>query len=662
MPSRRHKYQTTTKKKSKHKVYKIAFGLVLGLIKTVALYFLLRYQFDVNPQTTIIAVVILGFIFTIVSARSSSFQCLTLLMVPQILSKRGRAAMIAYAFVLAINGPARNAIANIDAVGEAITCGQQKLRAAIHDALQAAKVPFVALKKAIGEILSEVEKTFAKVQQVLKRILLLIKRILNSIQAGYQWLSNVVSLCNKKIGSPFDRCYKALESAVDDCKERLPGVGFLCEVTHVAKLVCYSVKFIDFMCELIDFASDGIVKDIERKLQEYIHNMKIMFSVKVDFDHAFAFKTNSSKTFSQITHEIKQEISAKSKSLFTLFNIFGVISSFCFLCVIIRSIRYKMKYLTKDQFDNCYLSRDFEEIDGRRKTLGRETLLPLTRKERNRYINLTSASLTRKEQFRIARNAVFLFVSSVQILGLVSADYCLFWLLITIRHATLKQAGIETPPMVTLEVGGSGIIADMYRGIVGAFEPMVKHLGILDPVQCAPEPRVPNLTRYLQICLILLFCWMCIVLEPYGLRVRQLIMRAYYPERARERAVWLYNDILLKRETFVKMVRRQLAFGRNGDTQEAVSWMDVIRAKTNRFWICRKILGDSKAKRCILCSTKLMNDDLISCLRPGCPGVYCYECCLEAHYVCSICSERMDFGDLSNDSIERDSSEEEPNV
>ncbi|XP_058463840.1 DC-STAMP domain-containing protein 2 [Malaya genurostris] len=625
----------------------------MGFTKTVTMYLLLRYQFDVNRRTTLVTVAVLGSMFTLVSCHSSSFQCLTLLMLPQILSKRGRASMIAYTFVLAINGPARNAIANIEVVGKAITCGQQQLRLTIQEVLQEAKVPFIALKKAIGKILAAVENTFAKVQSVLMEVLRLIKRILSSIRAGYQWLSNVVALCNKKNGTPFDRCFKALESAAEDCKKRIHGIELLCEVTHVAKVVCYSVKLIDYMCELIDFASDTIIEDIERKLQEFMYNMTIMFAVKVDFDHTFAFKTNSTKSFSQITNEIEEEIRHKSKSLFTLFNIHSVISSFCFVCIIIRSIRYKLKYLTKDHFDNCYLSRDFERIDERRKTLGRDSVLPLTQAERTRYIGLTSASLTRKEQLRIARNAVFLFVSSVQIMGLLSADYCLYWLLITIRYATLRQAGIETPPMITLEVSGWGMVADMYRGIVGAFEPMVKHLGILDPVLCAPEPHRPNLTRYLQICLILLFCWLCIVLEPYGLRVRQLIMKLYYPSRARERTAWLYNDILLKRENFIKIIRRQRFCNKNGSVQENANWMDVIRSKTNRFWICRKIFGNSGGRRCIQCGTRLTKDDLISCLRPGCPGVYCYECCLDVQYVCSICSERLDSEDASNDSFEK---------
>ncbi|XP_021695181.1 DC-STAMP domain-containing protein 2 [Aedes aegypti] len=650
--SHRNSSQTTRRSKLRRKTRKFAIGLALGLFKTATLYILLRHQLGISRKTTCIAAAILGTLFTIQSCWSSSFQCVTLLMVPQILSKRGRATTIAYVFVLAMNGPARNTIANVDRLGRALSCSQDRLKSAMHDALQAVKVPFLAMKKAIGVILSEVEKAFMKIQRILIQIMRLVKRILSSIKRGFNWLGNIAAVCNQKNGTPFDQCIRSLESAVEDCKQKLGVVDFMCEVTHVAKVVCYSVKVVDYMCELIDFVSDQIVETIEKKLQEFIHNIQVMFRVKVDFDHSFEFQTNFSRNYTDIVSAITQEINHRSRYLFTLFNVFTIVSSFCFICVVIRSVRYKMKYLTKDSFDNFYISRDFIAIDEHRRSMNRDTVLPLTRKERNRYIHLTSMSLIRKEKLRIARSAVFLFISSIHILGLMAADYCLYWLLALIRHVFLRQADIERPPMVTLEVSGSGIIADMYRGIVGAFEPMVKHADILDPARCAPDPKTPDFIRYLQISLLLLFCWMCIVLEPYGLRIRQIIMRAYYPDRAKERATWLYNDVLLKRESFVKILRRQLGLG-SGDSKPR-KLMDIFRAKTNLFWICRKILGSNGGgKKCIFCSERIAENEAVSCLRPGCVGVYCYECFVEIQNLCTICSEPMDSSDQSDISIER---------
>ncbi|XP_062549952.1 DC-STAMP domain-containing protein 2 isoform X2 [Armigeres subalbatus] len=650
-------HRTTQPFRSKHhrKSHKIVLGLIIGLFQTVALFLVLYYQFDVSRRTTCIVTAISGTLFTIQSCRSSDFQCVTLLMVPQILSKRGRTASVAYAFVLTMNGPARNTIANVDVLGQALSCSQDRLKAAVQDALQALKAPFLAMKRTIKMILSEVEKAFMKVQRVLMDVMRLVK--LHTIKAGYEWLANIAAVCNKKNGTPFDQCIRALESAVEDCKQKLGPMDFMCEVTHVAKVVCYSVKVVDLICELIDFASSYIVDEIERRLEKFIHDIQVMFFVEVDFDHSFEFKTNFSKNYSEIATDITKEIKHRSRYIFTILNIFTIVSSLFLICVVIRAVRYKMKYLTRDRFDNVYISRDFIAIDEHRRSLNMDTILPLTRKERNRYIRLTSLSLIRKEKIRIARNALFLFISTIHILGLIATDYCLYWLLALIQRIYLRLGGIEKPPMVTLEVGGFGIVADLYRGIVRAFEPVVKQVDALNPARCAPDPKVPNFGRYVQIGLLLLFCWICIVMEPYGLRVRQLVMRAYFPDRAKERASWLYNDILLKRESFVKILRRQLGM-KKGDSKPK-RLIDIIRAKTNRIWICRKILGTSgSGKYCIFCGERTDENEAVSCIRPGCGGIYCYECFLEIENVCTICSEPIDPSDQSDMSIERDSSED----
>jgi hypothetical protein len=51
-----------------------------------------------------------------------------------------------------------------------------------------------------------------------------------------------------------------------------------------------------------------------------------------------------------------------------------------------RVIHYHMKFLTSDRFDNRFITKDFREIDFRRTKHNKETVLPLTRLERNKYV------------------------------------------------------------------------------------------------------------------------------------------------------------------------------------------------------------------------------------------------------------------------------------
>lgn len=52
------------------------------------------------------------------------FSCIVFLTLPQLFSKRGRQALLAYAFILAITGPAKNTLNNMGILSESLACGQ----------------------------------------------------------------------------------------------------------------------------------------------------------------------------------------------------------------------------------------------------------------------------------------------------------------------------------------------------------------------------------------------------------------------------------------------------------------------------------------------------------------------------------------------------------
>lgn len=309
-----------------------------------------------------------------------------------------------------------------------------------------------------------------------------------------------------------------------------------------------------------------------------------MFSVSVHFDHNFYFKTHTSKNTSQIADAILDEIKERSKHLFLFFNWMSLLTSFMFLWIFLRAIIYRNKFLLSDRFDNYYITKNFIKIDEQRKKLNKDSVLPLTRKEGNKYARPNSCILLRSEKLKLIRSIIFLIISSIQLLSIIIIDYSFYWLLSTIRRYGSKQSGLETPEILTLSVTGKGMIAELYDGIIEAFEPMTKEYYI-DPIPCLPDPFPPDFQRNYEIGGFLILCWILLFFEPFGLRLRQIVMNSYYPNRSNERAVWLYNYILRKRETFVKIARRQARkqFLKDKTENDKVEdFMDVVRAKTNQ--------------------------------------------------------------------------------
>lgn len=387
-----------------------------------------------------------------------------------------------------------------------------------------------------------------------------------------------------------------------------------------------------------------------------------MFFVQINFDHNFYFKTHASKNLSQINSDIVDEVKERSKNVFLFFNLFELLSALLMITIILRAFYYKYKYLSNERFDNFFITAELVAIDDERKRKQLDTLLPLARHERRKYIPLDSCRLVRKERWKIARSSFFLFIATIQLVSIIMTDYSLFWILALIRRFGKMEQGIEMDPLVTLDIHGSGMLAEMYQGMFEAFDPMTEGYNV-DPIPCLPYPSTPNFIQYRQLLVLIVSCWVLSMFEPYGLRLRQVVMSKFYPVRARERAVWLYNNILRKRSSFVKIARRQLrrkfVKDKEGtDAMETFGYLDYLRAKWNHIKLIRLVLGKGKKQVfCMVCG-RFYNGEMVSCMRPGCVGKYCGECFKELDNKCTICMEPMDYGDFSDVSEEKDSSDD----
>ncbi|EGI58274.1 DC-STAMP domain-containing protein 2 [Acromyrmex echinatior] len=592
--------------------------------------------------------------------RRKRLKCIVFLLLPQFFSKRGRQALIAYAFILTLTGPAKNVLHNISVLSESLACGQEQLKQAVKNVVDLVKEPFYALRDAISKVIKMVKMVMKKIKQTLVAIKRLVLSILRVITSVFQWLGNVVNICNKKLGTPFDRCQRVFEGAVDDCKAKLgPLFGGVCNLTYVVGALCYAVKPLDFICILVSYVADTIVNAVQEKIKRFTRHIKAMFYVKVKFSHSFHFETNQTKTIEDVSTGIITEIRERTDRFLAVFDWMSFGTTFFIFFMLLRILRYRHKWLTSDRFDNRYLTDDLRTIDLIRTRQDKETILPLNRRERNRYIPLTSVTLIKVEKIKLAKSVVFLGLTTFKICIHMMADYSLYWILSTIRYHGRIETKVQRPNFVSVHVSGDGYLADLYRSIVKAFTPHAKDIEI-DTIPCLPDPIPPNLDRYTQIVTLIAFCWIMAIFEPYGLRLRHVVMCKYHPERAKQRAAWLYNHIIRSRGSFLKFARRQLRrkFGMSeGERIERVTFRERCLA------ICPFLnkLFPQKQNVCLLCGSVERSDrePHIKCATPGCLGLFCIQCFADLQNLCTICRSPIEYGDLSDISEERDSSDEQ---
>lgn len=175
------------------------------------------------------------------------------------------------------------------------------------------------------------------------------------ITSVFQWLGSIINMCNKKLGTPFDRCQNVFEGAVADCKAKLgPFFGVVCNITYVVSALCYIVKPLDFICMLVSYIADTVVGAVRNskstfskfhavdstsrfvEIRKFTMHMKAMFYVKVKFSHSFHFETNQSKTLQEVSTSITKEIRSRTDKLFGFFDWMSFFTSFFFFFIVLR--------------------------------------------------------------------------------------------------------------------------------------------------------------------------------------------------------------------------------------------------------------------------------------------------------------------------------------
>ncbi|XP_070142057.1 DC-STAMP domain-containing protein 2 isoform X2 [Drosophila kikkawai] len=519
-------------------------------------------------------------------------RCILALAIPSLCSSRGRAFLVSLAFILVAIGPAANILANLKVLLRSLACGQQLLRQALGQMLDVIMEPVNAIRLAVDLMLTEVNKVLNQIMSVLLRMQEHLMVVIDTLKNCGAWLKSVVDLCNTEMGTPWERCKATAHQAMVTCQDKMGVFKALCHATKLFLALCYPAKLIDVFCTGYWDLSWDLLDKILQRYREFVRHIEQMFDANITFEHKFFFDTNSSKSLSDIEEEIMQDIN-------------GRLSPFIFV-------------------------QSFMDI----------------------LSVLTSVRLTMMEWLSIIENSFFMITTCLQIFAICLLDYSLFWLLAMMSYYGHQEDGLEVPAYIDLEIRGGGFVADVMRGIAGAFRPLTQKNKI-DSNPCLPLPIKPDYSRYVKILMLCLLAWVIVLVEPYVLRSRHCIMAHFYPKRANERLMFLYRKISESRIGIFKFARRRV---RNefihqgqGSHFKAVTW---LREKLSWCSSCC-----SNADHCTICGATLASSNSHFCDTPECKGVYCDDCFEESKHKCCLCKPPLEYGDFSDCSVVEDSSE-----
>ncbi|KAJ8715453.1 hypothetical protein PYW07_009935 [Mythimna separata] len=539
---------------------------------------------------------------------------------------------------------------------------QEQIKTSVHQLNDLMKKPINAMKDSLKLMVDQLKTITARVKETVIRLDRLVLTIVNVIQSSFAWLESVADICNTNLGTPYDRCCKSIQDGLSHCQKSFgPKVSPLCNVAYVAQAACVSVKPFKAFCYATDFMDEAISASVKKKLRDFSEHLEAMFHVEVHTQHSYSYSSNSSRSASQVSAGIVTEIRNRADPLLTWLSWSSCVTSLFLLLIIFRAKYYQNMYETRSRFDNRYVTKELQQLDLKRQQQGKETVLPLNRRERAKYITTSSFRLVASEKVYLNRSAVFMAITTFKLLIHMVADYSLYWVLMTIRcHGRLQSDMMPGIPHSGAHVSGTGFVQKLFSSIVAILDVPLTFPASA-PISCLPDPYPPDLRRYTQIGVLIFLLWFFALFEPYGLRLRHLIMGHYRPERAKARATWLYNHILRTRGSFMKFARRKLHREYKYSSEVSLTFRQWLTDHVP-FQCVRSFVGLGPAQQhCLLCgisSSRDADSRLTKCQTPGCPGVFCASCFSDIGELCTICLSPADYGDLSDVSLEKGSSDD----
>ncbi|XP_045539859.1 uncharacterized protein LOC106719048 [Papilio machaon] len=640
---------------------KSVIGFIGGIVFTYLCFMFFVFQLSISLMHATIMSSIIGVLLTLGLAFSYRVRCLVFLLIPQFFSRVGRYTLTCYALVLILTGPATNTLKNSEVLSESMACHQEQIKTSVKDIMDSIKNPFNAMKDWIERMTEGIKGIAKKLKTTLVTTHRLVINIANVLESSFPWLNSITKKCNQKLGTPYQHCVRMLNLGSSSRILRSKVPRFF-NFDYLAEVSCQSLKRFRRICEIADYTRTTIVATMKRKFKSFARRVQSLLCVKIHVHHSYSFSSNASRSASQVAAGIVTEIRNRADPLLTWLSWSSCVTSLFLLLIIFRAKKYQHMYDTRSRFDNRYVTKELRNLDFERLKEGKETILPLNRREKAKYITTTSFRLLASEKVYLTRSIVHMVITTFKLLIHMAADYSLYWVLMTIRYHERFQTPLQPGPTnVGVHISGSGPVAEMLRSLIGFLTiPLSAHPS--STVSCLPNPDPPDLYRYTQIGVLIFLLWFFALFEPYGLRLSHVIMGHYRPERAKARALWLYNHILKSRGGFMKFARRKLHKEYKylkKDELTFVEWLDSILP----CWWLRCLLGTvPKEPNCLLCGsieeTNKLDSKLVRCDTSKCPGVYCERCFNDLGQLCTICLNPEDYGDFSDVSLEKGSSED----
>ncbi|XP_016079750.1 PREDICTED: dendritic cell-specific transmembrane protein [Miniopterus natalensis] len=188
------------------------------------------------------------------------------------------------------------------------------------------------------------------------------------------------------------------------------------------------------------------------------------------------------------------------------------------------------------KFENIYITRAFVQFDERERRQHRPCVLPLSGRERKKYVVIPSFRLTPKER----KNLGLFFLPILTHLCLwvlfAAIDSLLYRLIFSVSRHSRSLPALEVHLKLHREEQGTQNIIHDSLFNVSLFEPT-----------CIPKPKLLLSKTWVPLSIILVILVVLGLLSSFLMQLKILVSASFYPSVQRERVEYLHAKLLKKR-------------------------------------------------------------------------------------------------------------------
>ncbi|CAM2108406.1 unnamed protein product [Caretta caretta] len=579
---------------------------------------------------------------------SPHFRCASLLVVPKFLGKEGRLYLLTYVLAAVYDGPIANMWHNLDEVIHSVGC---TVELQINHSRQIWRVSTAPLRAMLRDLVKGGRTLNAETRNILQAFAGLNKQVASEAGYGVRRPRRAQEHRAPSTQQMYEqktklRCKYVVDEAIRRCQAWFDAKHKACQrsiaVPLISHLLCLPMKF-KFLCHVVQvmypWCRDKI--PVEGNFgQTYDKVNSSVVGISQDFSAQLVVKHEPQDTLvganvsrERLTEEVTSHVHQQSARLGQTISVLRLLLSCTFLFIFIAAFSYTNHYNHDIRFDNLYVTTYFRQLDARRWKQKKRTLLPLRRAEVSGVIFPCRLAVQPPELKSLMLELLECIPPLLFLLLAWGLDHVLYTMFSVIRHHSFVQYSFRSSHHLEVRVGGHSLLARLLRSTIGALNTSSEMALESTNLACLPQPQAMTQSDYLASCLPLGALVLLCLGQVYAYRLRRIIAAFYFPkalpsgQREKKRVLFLYNELLRKRQAFVRLQGRRIA--RRARRHQAFE-----KPLLERFYLWWPRLRRSLPRYCVLCGSPASPQ----CPTPTCGTTYCHSCWRDMGQICFACT------------------------